>query len=122
MPSRRELDLVVVRPQVDEQLVDVLEHLCGAAVVPVDLVDDHDDLEPGVQRLLQHEAGLGQGPLRGIHQEYGPVGHGDGSLHLAAEVGMTGSVDDVDLHPAPVQGAVLGRDGDALLPLELHGV
>jgi hypothetical protein len=35
---------------------------------------------------------------------------------------VAGGVDDVDLDAGPVQRAVLGRDGDALLPLELHGV
>src|SRR5207237_9378181 len=44
------------------------------------------------------------------------------SLHLAAEVGVTGGIDDVDLHAPVVDRRVLRQDGDPLLPLEIAGV
>ncbi len=39
----RELDLVLVGPEVDEQLVDGVDHLRRPGVGAVDLVDDADD-------------------------------------------------------------------------------
>ena len=78
--------------------------------------------QAGLERLAQHEAGLGERALGGVDQEEDAVDHGQAPLDLAAEVGVAGGVDDVDLHAAVEHGGVLGQDGDALLPLEVAGV
>ena len=44
------------------------------------------------------------------------------SLYLSTEVGMSRCVEDVDLDVAPFYGAVLRRDRDPALPLEIHAV
>ena len=44
------------------------------------------------------------------------------ALDLAAEVGVAGRVDDVDLHAADADRGVLGEDRDALLALEVGRV
>src|SRR5690606_17806568 len=41
------------------------------------------------------------------------VDHRQHALHLAAEVGVPGGVDDVDAVAVPLDGGVLGQDGDA---------
>ena len=120
--EHRELELLLRRVQVDEEVVDLVEHLGGAGVLAVDLVDDHHRGEPGLERLLQHEAGLGQGALRRVHQQQHAVHQGQRPLHLAAEVGVAGRVHDVDLHALVVDGRVLGHDRDALLALEVDRV
>ena len=53
---------------------------------------------PSAERLLQHEAGLRQRPLRGVDQQQDAVDHRQRALDLAAEVGVARRVDDVDLH------------------------
>ena len=58
----RELDLLLVRVEVDEQLVDLVDHLGDARVGPVDLVDAQDHGQPGLERLAEHEARLRQRP------------------------------------------------------------
>ena len=78
--------------------------------------------KPGLERLAQHEAGLGEGPLRGVDQQEDPVDHGQAPLDLPAEVGVPGGVDDVDLDPVVDDGGVLGQDGDALFTLEITRV
>ena len=115
-------DLVLVGVEVQEQLLDLVDDLGDAGVGPVDLVDDEDDRQPGLEGLAQHEPGLGQRALGGVDQEEDAVDHGQAALDLAAEVGVAGGVDDVDLHPAPAHGRVLGQDGDALLALEVARV
>ena len=107
---------------VDEQLVDLVQHLGNAGVGPVDLVDHQDDGQVESQRLAQHETGLGQRPLAGVDQQQDAVDHGEAPLHLAAEVGVAGGVDDVDLDAAVAHRGVLGQDGDALFPLQVVGV
>jgi hypothetical protein len=79
-----------------------------------------------LEGLLKDEPGLGHRPLGGVHQEEHAVRHRQHPLHLAAEVGVAGGVDQVDLHDLPgggvgvVDGDVLGEDRDA--PLALQGV
>ena len=75
-----------------------------------------------LQRLLQHEAGLGHGTLGGVHQQDDAVDHLQDPLHLAAEVGVTRGVHHIDLVVLVVDGGILGQDGDAALPLQIAGV
>src|SRR5207245_2365134 len=57
-----ELELVLGRVEVDEEVVHLVEDLGRPRVAAVDLVDDDDGREPGLEGLLQHEPGLGSGP------------------------------------------------------------
>src|SRR5262249_17618609 len=116
------LELLLRRVEVDEEIVDLVEDLGGARVLAVDLVDDHLRRQPCLQRLLQHEARLGQRSFRGVHEEEHAVDQSEGALHLATEVGVTGGVHDVDLHVLVVNGRVLRHDRDALLALEIDRV
>ena len=80
-----------------------------------------------VERLAQHEPGLRQRTLRGVDQQQHAVDHGQAALDLAAEVGVTRRVDDVDDRHAAVgvvavHGGVLGQDRDALFLLQVTGV
>ena len=75
-----------------------------------------------LQGLAQHVARLRQRPLRGVHEQQRAVDHLERALDLAAEVGVAGRVDDVDLDVAVVHGGVLGQDRDAALALEVVGV
>ncbi len=72
--------------------------------------------------FLQHELRAGQRALGGVDQQQDAIDHGQGALDLAAEVGVPGRVDDVDLGALVEDGGVLGQDGDAALALELVGV
>ena len=117
-----EADLVLVGVEVQEQLLDLVDHVVDPGVGPVDLVHDQHHRQAGLERLAQDEAGLGQGALRGVDQQQDAVDHGEPALDLPAEVGVARRVDDVDLHTLVGHGRVLGQDGDALLALEVTRV
>ena len=78
------------------------------------------------QRLLGHEAGLRHRAFLGVDQQHHAVHHRQRTFHFAAEVGVAGGVDDVDVRALPGHGAVLGQDRDAALSLDgvvvHHGV
>ena len=118
----REVELVDVGLEVEEQLLHLVHHLGDAGIGPVDLVHHEDDGQLGLEGLAQHEAGLGQRPLGRVDEQQHAVDHRQAPLHLAAEVGVAGSVDDVDLHVAVGHRRVLGEDRDALLALQVHRV
>ena len=79
-------------------------------------------MQVGLERLLEHEARLGQGPLGRVHEQQHAVHQRQRPLDLAAEVGVARRVHDVDLHVLVVDGRVLGHDRDALLALEVDRV
>ena len=117
-----EIELLVRGMKLQEELKDHVEDLVGISVVAVDLVDNNDRLEAVLQRLLEHKFGLGLGAAEGIHHKEHSVHHLHDAFHLAAEVGVTRGVDNVDVVVVPLEGGVLGLDGDSLLTLQIHGI
>ena len=93
----REVELLLAGAQLDEGVEDLVQDLVGPGVGPVDLVDHDDRADVAVERLAEHELGLGHRPLEGVDQHEGAVGHLERPLDLAAEVGVAGRVDQVDL-------------------------
>jgi hypothetical protein len=118
----RELDLALVRVEVEEELVDLVHHLVDARVGPVDLVHDEDHGLPVLERLAQDEARLRERPFRRVDEQEDAVDHVERPLDLAAEVRVARRVDDVDLRLAVADSRVLGEDRDPLLALEIHRV
>ena len=116
----------LVRVEVEEQLVRLVDDLGDAGVRPVDLVDHEDDRQPRLQRLAQHEPGLRQRSLAGVDEQQDAVDHRQPALDLAAEVGVPGVSMMLMRHRPPVgdvpDRGVLGQDRDALLALEVHRV
>ncbi len=118
----RELDAFVVGVEVEEELVDLVEHLFGPGVLAVDLVEHDHRRQAGGQRLGQHVAGLGQRPFGRVDEQQHAVDQGQRPLDLAAEVGVARRVDQVDADVAPLHRGRLGEDGDAALALLVVGV
>jgi len=116
--QHRKIQLRFIRVEIDEQVIDFVQHFLRARVGAIDLVDHHDRLELGLQGLGQHVTGLGQGAFGRIDQQHDAVDHLQGAFHFAAEVGVAGGVDNVDLAAFKDDGGVLGQDGDAALPLQ----
>ena len=118
---------VVVVQQVQEEFIGFLHYLGDAGIVTIDLVHHQNDRQLLCQGLAEHEASLGKRALRGVHKQQYPVDHLQAALNLATEVRVTGRVNDVDgdsrtiRQPVPY-GGVLGEDGDAFFPLQVHRV
>ncbi len=125
------VELIFARVEIDEQVVNLVQHLLRARVGPVDLVDHQNRRQLGFQRLAQHVAGLRQRTFAGIDQQHHAVDHLQRALHLAAKIAVAGRVDDIDLDLGRVpgvgrgmieDGGVFGQDGDAALALQLVGI
>ena len=116
------LKLVIRGAKVGHEVEGVVHHGLGARTVTVDLVDHDHHGKARVDGVAQDEARLGHGALGGVDEQQSAVRHAQDALDLAAEVGVTGGVDDVDLHALVLDGDVLGQDGDAALALLVVGV
>ena len=112
----------VFRPELQEQIEDLVDDLVGAGVGAIDLVDHDHRPQAAFQGLRKDEAGLRHRPLGGVDQHQRAVGHAEDALDFAAEIGVAGRVDDVDLHAAVGDGDVLREDGDSPLAFEVVGV
>jgi hypothetical protein len=74
------------------------------------------------ERLADHEARLRHHAVDRVDHEQHRVDHRQHALDLAAEVGVTGRVDEVDAHALELDARVLGVDRDAALALEVFVV
>ena len=117
-----EIELLVGRVEAHEELEHEVQHLLRVGVVAVDLVDDHDGLGTGLECLAQHEASLGLGTFRRIHDQQHAVDHVHDTLDLAAEVGVSRSIHNVDVVVLVLEGGVLGANRDALFLFQVHGI
>src|SRR5204863_8670748 len=92
-----EVELVLVCIQVNEQVVYLVQDLLDASVRTVDLINDHDLRQLRFERLHQDVSCLGKRTFAGIDEQHHAVDDLQCALDLAAEVAVTGRVDDVDL-------------------------
>ena len=114
--------LLLAGIQLDEEFENLVDHLGGACLRAVDLVDAHDNGKLQLQSLSQHELGLRHGTLESVHNQNHAVHHLEDPLHLAAEVRMARGVDDVDLGAFVGDGSVFGEDGDTPFSLDVVGI
>ena len=118
----REVNLLVGCPERKEELKHLVEDFMRPCVLPVNLVDDDNRFEVKIQRFLENEFGSGERTFRRIDQQKNPFDHGERAFHFPAEVGMPGSVNDVDFYAVIVYGSVFGQNGDAAFPFQVVGV
>ena len=109
---------VKVAHQVEHHLIDLLRATVGL----VHLVDHHDGLQPDLQCLLQHEARLGHGSLKSVDEEQAAVCHIEHTLNLATKVGVSGSIENINLCAFPVDRYVFRKNRYPSLALQIVGV
>ncbi len=73
--KHREIQLVFLRVQIDEEVVNFVQNFRDARVGPVDLVDHDDGLQLGFERLHQNVTRLRQRAFTCIDKEHDAVNH-----------------------------------------------
>ena len=122
--QHRKLELRGVCRQIEEQVRRRLEHPIRPSVLTIDLVDDDDQSQPELERLLEHEPRLRHRPLRRVHDQQCPIRHAQHALDLTPKVGVPRRVDDVQPHLfvrtviAIRDGCQFAEDRDALFTFE----
>ena len=109
-------------PKRGEEVEYLVMDVMGALVRLIDLVDHHDRPEAELQRLAEHEFGLRHRPFGGIDQDHDAVHHAEDPLHLAAEIGMAGRIDDVDPGIVPANRGAFREYRDTALALQIIGI
>ena len=94
--DHRKIELVFGGVEIDEEVVDFVEHSGGARVGPVNFVQHHDRRQLRGQRLLQDVARLRQRTFARVHQNEHAIHHAQRALDFAAEIAVAGRVHDID--------------------------
>src|SRR6185437_5732386 len=123
----REIELLFAGAEAVEQVKGLIDDPVRTRAGTIHLVHHHDRLEAHLERLLGHEAGLRHRAIHRIDQDQHRIDHRQHALDFAAEVGVSGGVDDVDppffaARIGPADRGVLGKDGDAALALQVVAV
>jgi hypothetical protein len=114
----REIGLLVVGAEFDEEVEDLVDDFARARVFAVDLVDRDDRLEIELQRLTQHEARLRHHALGRIDEQQDALNHLQDAFDFAPEIGVARRIDDVELDVAVLDRGVLCENGDPALAFE----
>ncbi len=117
--EHRKIELIFLRVEINEQVVNFVQNFLGARVGAVNLVDDQNGRQLRFERFTQHVARLRQRAFTGVHQQHDTVHHLERALHFAAKVAVARRIHDVDLYVVIEDGGVLGEDGNAALALQV---
>src|SRR5437867_5458647 len=91
-----EIELLISRLQLDEEIENLVQDFVRARVFPVDLINDNNRLQFVLHRLAQNKTRLCLWPIVRIDNKQHAVHHFHDPLDFAAEIGVTRCVDDVD--------------------------
>ncbi len=117
--DHRKIELIFGGVEIDEEIVDFVEHCGGARVGAVDLIQHDDRRKLRGERFLQHVARLRQRAFAGVHQNQHAIHHAQRAFHFAAEIAVAGRVDDIDFRVVIGERGILGENRDAALALEI---
>ena len=118
----REIELLVVRLQLDEEIENHVEHLVRARVFAIDFIDHDDRFHLVLKRLAQNETRLRLRSIVRVHHEQNAIHHLHDALDFAAKIRVTRRVDDVHAIAVPLESGVLGPNGDPFFALQIHRI
>ena len=113
------VELMLAGPQTIEQLERLIENPVGARAVAIDFVDDDQRREPARERFLRDETRLRHRTVHRIDEQEYAVDHGQDPFDLAAEVGVSRRIHDIDAPAFPADRRILGQDRDAALAFQI---
>ena len=99
-------------------LLQLVQHLVGTRTGPVGLVEKEKHRHPIAFEQLPHLLGVRLYPFHTADQHNGVIHRLNCPFHLRTEVGVTGRVQQPVLMLPDGKWRVVGKDGDASLPLQ----
>ena len=108
------------RIEVDKKIVHFIDNFFYSGIAAIDFVDGHDNGQLFGKCLLDNKTGLWQRAFARIHEQEHSIDQIEAPFHFAAEIDVTGRVNDVNLDIAIPDGRVFCHDGNTALPFEIH--
>src|SRR5579862_6046402 len=113
------VELVFGGVEIDEEIVNFVEHFGGTSIGPVDFIQDDNRRKFCGERFLQHVARLRQRAFARVHENEDSIHHAESALDFTAKIAVTGRVDDIDFRVVIGERSVLGENRDAAFALEI---
>ena len=120
--NNRELQLIFICIQFNEQVQNFINNLINTLVRTVNLVDDNNRFQVLLQCFTQYVFGLRHRAFISINQQQYAINHGQYALYLAAKISMARGVKDVDFYAFMHNCSIFGKDCDTTLTLQSIGV
>lgn len=117
--DHREIELFVIRLELDEQFEHFVNNFMRPGIRAIDLVDDNDRRQIMLQRFAEHELRLRHAAFEGIDDEQDPVDHFHNALHFSAEIGVTRSIHDINQVIFIRNRGVFGQNRNAPFTLQI---
>ena len=118
----RAVQLLFRSVQIDQKLQDLVDDFFWARFRAVDLIDAYDDRQIQVQRFAQHKFGLRHGPFKSVYYQNDAVDHFQDPFHFPAEIGMSGSVYNIDFYTVIKYGGIFGQNRDSAFAFDVIGI
>ena len=116
------VDLLVAGAKIHQKFEDLVDHLRGAGAGTVNLVDADNDGKIQGHCLAKHKACLGHRTFKRINNQNYAVDHLENTLHFAAEIRMSGGVNNIDLDALIINGCIFTQNRDSTLSFNITGV
>ena len=116
------IELLVRSVKIEEKFKHFVYDLVRSRVRTVDLVYDYYDSVVHFKRARQNEARLRHRAFRRVDEQNDAVDHFEYALDLAAEIGVSRSVDDIYFYTVVMYGSILGEYRYAAFAFERAGV
>ncbi len=120
--DERAVQLLFTGIQIDKQFQHFINNFPWPCLRAVDFIDAYDNGKLQFQSLAQNEFCLRHSAFKGVHDENNAVYHFQDALHLAAEIGMARSIDNIDFGIFINNGSVFGQNGNPPFPFDIVGV
>ncbi len=114
-----EVELVFSSVEREHEVKHHVLYFRWTAIGFVNLIDYDHGLEADFESFLKHKSCLWHRAFERVHKEDAAIGHVKHSLHFAAEVGVSRSVDYVYLGVLIIDRYVLRKDCDATFALKV---
>ena len=120
--KERAVKLFVRCAQIDEKLKDFIDNFIRTSFRTVDLVDTYDNRELQCKCFFQNEFGLWHGTFKSVNQKDHSVDHLKDTFYFSTEIGMSRSVNDIDLCIFINNCSVFGKNGNSTFTFDIVGI
>ena len=120
--DKRRVELFLVGIKIEKKLENFILYLDRLGVGSIDLVYEDDRSKAGGQGFFQNKASLSLRTFKRVDHEHHAIYHFHYTLNLPPEIGVTGSIYDVDEVVLPPHRSIFRLDCDASLTLLIHGI
>ena len=120
--DKRAVQLLISSVQIHQKLQNLVYDFFRSCFRTVDFVDADDYRKIQLQRFLQNEFGLGHGTFESIYHKDNTVYHLKDTFYLAAEVCMSGSINNIDFYIFIKNSCIFGKNGNTTFSFDVIGI